>query len=139
MGTDKSDKNEKSGSIIYNPYQMEINEAKLNLDKACSRKDYKGIIRELTHLHTYFLNTQIQYTHFISGLEKDLQREGISSDSKSMLEKLIEDLKFDEEKMGRCVNEIIKRKNEYVFIERQKAEMKLQLLIISLTNPHIQN
>jgi hypothetical protein len=139
MEKDKSDKDEKSGSALYNPYQKEINEARLSLDKACDKKDYQKIYKELENLHTYFLNTQIQYTKFISGLEKDLQREGISSDSKSMLEKLIEDLKFDEEKMGRCVSEIIKRQNEYEFTIRQIARMKLQLLIIPLTNPYMQN
>jgi hypothetical protein len=139
METNKQDKNEKSGSIIYNPYVIEINEARLNIDKACNEKNYQKIDEELGHLHTYFLNTQIQYSHFISGLEKDLQNEKISNEAKSMMEKLLEDLKSDEEKISKCVSEIIKQQREYDFIGRQTAKMKLQLLMISLTNPHILN
>jgi hypothetical protein len=124
---------------MITPYDNEVREASERLKIACNKKDYPAIRTELDHLHVLYINVELSYAHAVSGVEKVLNKEGISKDAKPMLEFLLSDLKKDEEKIGEGLKEIINKQNEYSFLERNLTKMKLQLLMISFTNSHIMN
>jgi hypothetical protein len=124
---------------MITPYDNDIRKSKDALKIASDRKDYPAIREELDHLHLLYLNVEISYCNIISKTEKVLKREGISDESKSMIEFLLSDLERDNKKIREGLREIIKKQNEYSFFDEQLEKMKLQLLIIPLTNPHMLN
>jgi hypothetical protein len=124
---------------MITPYDNDIRKSRDALKIAGDKKDYLAIREELGHLHRLYLNAEISYWHMISKTEQVLNREGISDKSKSMIEFLLSDLEKDKEKIKEGLREIIKKQDEYGFFDEQAAKMKLQLLIISLTNPYMLN
>jgi hypothetical protein len=124
---------------MITPYDDEIRNSRDALKIACEKKDYVSIREELDHLHILYLNAEISYCHMISKTQQVLNREGISEESKSMIEFLLSDLEKDNKKVKDGLRTIIKKQDEYDFYNSQLEKMKRALIFARFGQPELVN
>jgi len=110
---------------LFHPYRREIIEAKSRLRKANDEKNYFAVRKEVNNLYFLYSSTSKSYAHLILDLGKTLEkieRKEINSETKPMLERLVEDVKKMNEEANERLREITAIKEEYADLDAQKRE-----------------
>jgi hypothetical protein len=112
---------------IFNPYEKEIEKARMNIKQAIENRDYQRIREELGLLRVLYTTTSTSYFNFISGLEetlKKIENKEISSDTKPLLEILVAKTQERHEEIKESLREVINLQKEYNFIDAEKEHNK---------------
>jgi Mg2+ and Co2+ transporter CorA len=110
---------------LFHPYRREIIEAKSRLRKANDEKNYFAVRKEVNNLYFLYSSTSKSYAHLILDLGKTLEKiekKEINSETKPMLERLVEDVKKMNEEANERLREITAIKEEYADLDAQKRE-----------------